>query len=313
LDNPPGLRGNFPLAAKRGDKLLKIVAIGNIIAPNSYRMRTEAISKMRRWIILVLGAIFVVSVALLALFFRDVEQGRLGYEVAKALLQLGVVAIVGAVVSVLMFEYQRERQLIDKEAEFERQKTEKKADIDREENEKQRDLDRKRLEYREALLLSILSRAMDSYGRTKKARRLLRGRAVLNRNQVKMVLADQYDICFDLLNSAQLDLENIAREVRTSAIAFSKAKETEENLNDMDSYLNDLIGEYEDMRGQFTGAEPSLPLADLPRLEDFLRPARESQFKDGMVVPYFSVQSSIRKDLMHPNLIAAGGSSRPTS
>ncbi|HEX6127241.1 MAG TPA: hypothetical protein VFZ23_17850 [Pyrinomonadaceae bacterium] len=258
---------------------------------------------MRLWIVVVLGTIFFGSMALLVLLFPNI--GDIRTEIAKALLQLGVVAVAGAVVSVLVFEYQRERQTIDKQAELDREIAEKKADIEREANEKQRDLDRKSLEYRESLLLSILARAMDSYGRTKKARRLLRGRAILNRNGEKIVLANQYDVCFDLLNGAQLDLENIARDVKTSWRAFSTAAvadKTVDDLRKMDSYLNDLIGEYEDSRNRFSGQEPSLHLSELSFLQDFLQPARMSNFKDAMVVPYHDVQWTIRKELMHPNL-----------
>jgi len=124
---------------------------------------------MRRLIMLVLSGLFLGSVALLLLFFRDAAQGSLGFEAAKSLLQLGVVAVVGAVISILVFEDQQERQALDKE-----------ADIERQALEKERDFDRKRLEYRETLLLTILSRAMDAYGRAKKARRVLRGRARSN-------------------------------------------------------------------------------------------------------------------------------------
>ncbi|HWN11448.1 MAG TPA: hypothetical protein VNO50_19625 [Pyrinomonadaceae bacterium] len=258
---------------------------------------------MRRWIVLVLSALFFGSVSLIRLFFSDAGQGTIGFEVAKSLLQLGVVAVIGAVVSVLVFEYQRERQALDKIADLDRQAVEKKADLDRQALEKKRDLDRKSLEYREMLLLSILSRAMDAYGRAKKARRLLRGRAISTRDQAKVVLADQYDLCFDMLNNAQLDLENLARDVKTSAKAFSDPDALVTHLRSMDAYLNELIGEYEGSRSRFSGDEPSLPLRELQHLVDFLQKAKESKFMPEMVIPYHEVQKAIRGDLLHPNLL----------
>jgi hypothetical protein len=126
-------------------------------------------------------------------------------------------------------------------------------------------------------------------------------------------LAEQYDICFDLINGAQLDLENIARDVQTSKKAFSKPKDLVENLWAMDSYLNDLIGEYEESRNRFAGDLKSLPLNDLTFLEDFLAPARASRFKDAVVVPYHEVQSAIREDLMHPYLASASTRSKSDS
>lgn len=269
---------------------------------------------MRRWIVLVLSGLFVGSVSLILLFFRGAAQGTLELEVAKSLLQLGVVAVIGAVVSVLVFEYQRERLKLDEtadlerkalenKAELERQALEKKADLERQALEKKRDLDRKGLEYRETLLLSILSRAMDAYGRAKKARRLLRGRAISTRDQERVVLADQYDLCFDMLNDAQLDLENLARDVGTSAKAFSEPVALVEHLRSMDDYLNELIGEYEGARSRFSGDAPSLPLRELQYLGDFLKTAKESKFMPGMVIPYHEVQKGIRGDLLHPNLL----------
>ena len=258
---------------------------------------------MRRWIVFVLSGLFIGSVAILLLFFRGAGQGTLKFEVAKSLLQLGVVAVVGSVVSVLVFEYQRERQALDKKADLERQTIDKKADLERQAIEKKRDLDRKSLEYRETLLLSILSRAMEAYGRAKKARRLLRGRALSTRDQTRVVLADQYDLCFDMLNDAQLDLENIARDVETSAKAFSQPSELVKHLRSMDAYLNELIGEYEDSRSRFSGNGPALPLDELPLLEEFLKRAKDSKFMPMMVIPYHEVQKGIRGDLLHPNLL----------
>jgi hypothetical protein len=249
---------------------------------------------MRRLIILVLFGLFLGSVALLLLFFRHAAQGSLGFEAAKSLLQLGVVAGVGAVISILVFEYQHERQALDKA-----------ADIKRQALENERDFDRKRMEYRETLLLSILSKAMDAYGRAKKARRILRGRAGSTEGQGRVVLVDQYDTFFDMLNDAQLDLENLARDVETSAKAFSEPAVLVKHLRSMDAYLGELIGEYEDSRHRFSGDAPSLSLSlrELSLLEDFLKPTKkDSKFMRYMVIPYHEVQKGIRADLLHPNL-----------
>jgi hypothetical protein len=257
---------------------------------------------MRRLIALVLSGLFFGSVALLLLFFRDAPRESLAFEIAKSLLQLGVVAVVGAVVSILIFEYQRERQASDKD-----------VDVERQAREKERDLDRKRLEYRETLLLSVLSRAMDAYGRAKKARRILRGRAVSTQGQGRILFVNQYDAFFDMLNDAQLDLENLARDVETSAKAFSEPALLVKHLRLMDAYLGQLIGEYEDSRRRFSGDEPTLPLRELSLLEDFLKPTKISNFMPQMVIPYHEVQKGIRADLLHPNLPEPIEPSHPVS
>lgn len=145
-----------------------------------------------QWLIAVLVALFLVSIAILVLFLQSARSNTLKFEVAKALLQLGVVAVVGAVVSLLIAEYQRGRQTLDKEQERERDTLDK-----------ERELSRKRFEYREDLLKSILIRAMDAYTAVKKARRLLRARAIIKRgDDPEIVLADPYDLYLGMINDA---------------------------------------------------------------------------------------------------------------
>ncbi|MBY0484447.1 hypothetical protein [Nitrosomonas sp.] len=102
-----------------------------------------------------LASIFGITVFVLILIPKP-EHLSFEMELAKALLQLGVVSVVGVVISVLVFEYQRARNNTDK----------------------QRDLDRRALEYREDLLKSTLARAMASYSQVKKARRLFRAKGL---------------------------------------------------------------------------------------------------------------------------------------
>ena len=257
---------------------------------------------MTRWIVLMLLVVFGVSLGALAVFFRGATQGTVEFEAAKSLLQIGVVAVMGAVISVLIFEYQRERQAADKRADDAQQRLERQKENDRQAAEKQRELERKRFEYREALLLSTLSNAMNAYGRTKKARRLLRGRGIRSRGETQIVLASEYDQFFDRVNDAQLDLENLARDVKTSAKAFSEPEALEQDLWSMESYLGELISEYESVRSRFSENDPSLPVRDLVHLEDFLKSTDSSRFRPEMVSPYHEVQRRIRRDLLHPNL-----------
>jgi len=203
-------------------------------------------------------------------------------EIAKALLQLGVVSVVGVVLSVLVFEYQRARNNTDK----------------------QRDLDRLALEYREDLLKSTLSRAMACYSQAKKARRLFRakGRQRHEDLNIDIVVPEEYDRCLETINDAQLELENLARDIGNSAIAFSNADHLVQSIRSMEMYLSDLVGEYETHRGTQSLRQEKLMLDDLPELNDFLLPAAESRFKPQVIIPYHKVQEAIRKDLLHPNL-----------
>ena len=232
-------------------------------------------------LIAALSLIFGFAILVLLLMPKPVASS-FEMEIAKALLQLGVVSIVGVAISVLVFEYQRARNNTDKE----------------------RDLDRRRLEYREDLLKSTLTRAMACYSQAKKARRLFRakGRQRHESMNIDIVVPEEYDRCLETINDAQLELENLARDVRNSAIAFSNADSLVQAIRSMETYMSDLVSEYETHRGTQLLRQEKLMLDELPELNNFLLPAAESRFKPQVIIPYHTVQEAIRKDLLHPNL-----------
>jgi hypothetical protein len=215
----------------------------------------------------------------LLLFFRHAQADTLEFEAAKALLQLGVVAVIGAGVSLLTFEYQRARQLEDHAREIRRQA----------------------LQHREDLLRTFLAQATAAYARVKKARRLLRARARVRRAGVEMVLTESYDLYLDSLNDAQLELENLGRDVETSAQAFSARPLVADKLHSMESYLGEIIKEYENSGSASAGAE--IPMHDLPALEEMLRRAKHSRFQPDFVQPFHDMRASIRADLFQPDLL----------
>ena len=257
---------------------------------------------MARSITFTLLSIFAASIAILALLNNSVPHLQLAPEIAKAVLQLGIVAIVGSVVSLLVFEYQREKGLADKQLDTARQSAEKKRDLERALAEKHRDSLARQVEYREHLLMSILAKTLAAYSQAKKARRLLRARAVARRVDSEVLLVEGYDQYMELVNDAQLELENLARDVNTSAVAFSKPDQIVKGLRRMEAHLGELIDEYEQQRPLYLDAVPHRPLKDHPLLQDFLRPAKMSKFSTEVVHPYHEVQAAIRADLLHPQV-----------
>ena len=232
-------------------------------------------------LIAVLCFLFGASVVAIALMPKPLPS-TFEMEVAKSLLQLGVVSVVGVVVSVLVFEYQRARNNTDK----------------------QRDIDRKALEYREELLKTVLARAMSNYSQAKKARRMFRARG-RDRHpdlDVDIVVPDEYDRCMEAVNDAQLDLENLSRDVRNSSVAFTRPDKIVDSIRSMEKYLSDLVGEYEAHRGTQMLRLQKLLLDDLPLLQNFLLSAAQSEFKPMVIMPYHEVQDAIRQDLLHPKL-----------
>jgi hypothetical protein len=236
---------------------------------------------MRKRLFALLLVTFAVSVALLLLFFRGAVQGTLAFEAAKALLQLGVVAVVGAAVSWAMAEYQLEQSRRDKAAE----------------------LDRQGYEYRDELLTTTLRRTVVAYTNAKKARRLLRAHIGVGTGAPGLVRVAEYDRYLEVVNDAQLDLESVKGDVRTSSPAFSNAQSIEDALKSMEQYLGHVVKEYEQHRHLVAQHSGGLQVAKLTKLSDFLARAEDANgFKESVINPCHAVQGAIRNDLLHPRL-----------
>jgi len=119
-------------------------------------------------------AILLVSAALIAMLFRVYPSPNLyEIEIAKAILQFGVVSVIGTGLSILVFKYQNSQQQFDKDCEHRRAQEDQAADRAREQAEEKLERKRKQMEYREDLLKSTLAKMMSSYNAVKTARRLL--------------------------------------------------------------------------------------------------------------------------------------------
>ena len=143
--------------------------------------------------------------------------------------------------------------------------------------------------------------------------RRLRDRGFVGRQQSQGVVArvDQRQRCAVLLrvlvvavrlNDSQLDLENLARDVKTSDLAFSKSELIVTQLWKMEGYLNGLVKEYEEQRPLFPDTATTVPLEDHLRLADFLSSAKSSAFRPEVVDAFHKVQQAIREDLLRPRL-----------
>jgi hypothetical protein len=230
---------------------------------------------MKRWKILgMLLILSILSLLVLWLFFADAPKDTLKFEFAKVLLQIGVVSFIGFLTSILLFEYQR---------------------------------DRMNLEYREELLKSTLTKILAAYSSVKTARRLIRAIAIYTGSGYRILVAgkllDRYML---LVNKAQLDIENLIRDVETSSPAFGKIVSLSINLKSIDSYLGNLISEYEEFRPQFLieENEPIIELFRLNNFTDFIGPAAApgSIFKKKIIEPIHNLQKELRADLLHPKL-----------
>jgi len=229
-------------------------------------------------------------------------------EVMKALLQLGVVAGAGTVVSILVFEYQRKRHKLDKIEE------ELRRDIKDQSN---RDIEDRA--YCVDLIKDTMGKAISTYNSVKRCRRLMRAKALIgnvpedrkfNSTNLKLNL-EEYDKQIEALNEDQLELEALKREVGTSSRIFDNINGIYQQLEKMEKYLGNIMDEYESKRPGCVGKEADL--AKFPMLLSFLYPQEDDEqgakeadmenFKVNFSEPLRAVQTEIRNALLPEKLL----------
>lgn len=193
----------------------------------------------RRLALVLLVSVF--GVVLLAAL-GAVDLDTLGDDLAKTLLQLGLVSVGAAVLSWFSYEYQQERL---------------------------------RGEARQEWLMQLLARATVAYNDVKGARRLLRGRAIApGEGGQEIVYLDDYDDQIDVISKAQLQFETLADEVEVvgaTGIPSTAAASLAEEFQKMEDSLQRLVREYQRERAQFSGEPATLGLNRLPQLDAFRR------------------------------------------
>ncbi|MGZ8287062.1 MAG: hypothetical protein ACXW27_15120 [Allosphingosinicella sp.] len=239
-----------------------------------------------------LAGLFVVSVGWFALlYYRGVAKDSLDMEFAKALLNVGVVSVAATLLSLLTFQHRHE---IEKE----QREREDRAARDREDQQ----LRENRLQFRDELLKSTLGRVTATYNRTKRARREMRalGRLHTAGGGVLLRLA-RYDACMAEVNDAQLELEEIKSDIKTSKPAYTAADQIASSIREMERYLGALIEEYESVRAKTAPFDDTISSTKVPRFKDFLGPVAGSGFEKRYSDEHSSVRASIRGDLIHLN------------
>ena len=272
-----------------------------------------------RHLALLLGFLALVAAGCIAGFVefygRAPAANPLDFEIAKALLQMGVVSVVAAIVALLAFNYQHRAQANQRELEVEGDRrykaeqsreqaaasaAEKERDERRQELRAQADAAARRADYVDELLKSTLTRITESYNAAKRARRQLRALARFEATSGEvMIRASVYDEWMARLNDAQLDLETVKRDVDVSRGAYPSAKEMFECVKRMEDYLRDVRKEYEEARWKVQ-PDAAIPLASLLELTDFLGKKKASKkFSGEFIDQYATVRRMVRANLLN--------------
>ncbi len=126
------------------------------------------------------------------------------------------------------------------------------------------------------------------YNQGKKVRRLLRARAIYVSGDRQMVRGSEYDTQLRNLIETELALELAIRGIAGNEQLFPTNRDTlAASLKKLRNYANAIISEYEEKYRTFSDAEPSRPLADFPKMLEFIGPAATSpEFQKGFKGPF---------------------------
>jgi hypothetical protein len=226
-------------------------------------------------------ALFIISGVWFAyLYQHGVEKDSLDMEFAKALLQVGIVSVAGTLLSVLVFDHQR-RSAANKEAVAAAEKQQ---------------------QFRDDALKGTLGRITSAYNATKRARRTVRALGLRKMVGKVLLRLDRYDECMADVNDAQLELEAIKSDVKTSRTLYPSSTKLSAALKSMEQYLGALIEEYETVRSRLNDDVSELALAKVPRFGDFIGPSSGSEFLKEFSGGHDAARAAIRDDLIHLNV-----------
>lgn len=229
----------------------------------------------------------VVVIAALALWglvvLWDAEANTLRFELGKALLQLLLVVLAGAVVKFLADEHVRVRS-----------------------DEAQRVVAREAVEQqRRESLRGLLTRATEAYQSVKRARRLLRAGLVLGPDDDRRVGEKAYDEQLALVSDAQLEFELLRTETETEGSVATEqggldlpadtCSALAKDFGTLEKYLSGLVTEYETHRP--TSRDGALPLDGLRELSDFLARGG-SEFKGEVARAFRQARQRIREAVL---------------
>lgn len=129
---------------------------------------------------------------------------------------------------------------------------------------------------------------LDAFNLAKKVRRELRAQLGTREkiNPDEMITAEMYEKQMELISDAQMVFEVHAKRGEDSSLWFWGDPRLSEPLSKVESYLNDILKEYQDELSKFSGTPPARKLEDLKKLTEFIGPyTEESKFAEEFKYP----------------------------
>lgn len=257
--------------------------------------------RSKRTVYWVLGSI---AVGALALFFVlllvvGVEKETLGYEAAKACLQVLSVALVGGVISFAMFTLQRNRERREANADQRREIWQR--EVTRVRDERQR---------KDELLTATLNAVLTDYNSIKRARRLLRARLWAEASGEALDV-EVYDEQMAVINDAQLMFEQHKRTAKVINDDRVDRDRLVECFRSVEKYLNTLVSEYEAHR-RVAVHDPgqTVTARDLKALSRFIDQDDSTPFVIGVSRGFGAALEELQRALLVPLRLPEPGDKR---
>jgi hypothetical protein len=260
-----------------------------------------AAKPVRRALAVFIGLVIVIGLIALVVLFAvgRPTPGSFEIEIAKAALQVLVIATAGAVIGAGTFYFQQQYL-----AETERRRTED----DRAHKGAEQDRDARRRE--DEALRSVIDATLDAYQRLKKERRLLRALAP------EHVTVSAYDDVAASIIDIQLAFEQLGRvaPLIDAQVALTRPPPSEDrhgqkrppfvslhkSFNTIESYLQLIVTEYENSHRTVESAGAAgIAVTALPRLAALLSPS-SSDFRAGVSYHVDNVIGVLQASLLEP-------------
>jgi hypothetical protein len=201
------------------------------------------------WLVIALAIVGVIG---FILAHKDLDA-RLGTEVFKLTYEFLLIVVIGGAISLLYSQFTKSQEKRDKE---------------------------------KALQAKFRVGFLQSYNAAKSVRRLLRATArtlsEVKGTTTEVVKLAPYDRLMQKLVHVQLQFETLREEAAAEKKLFEgvpELKDLDANLGTIESYLNDIVGEYEHSYKLFHKGDLQ-PISDFEKLAEFIGPYKNAvEFK----------------------------------
>lgn len=242
---------------------------------NTNKIWKHISKKPENWLFTLLLSLCVLCIGGIILLSKKgkLVTGSFDIEIAKTLLQILSVAVIGTTATLLLkiFDRQQDRR-------------QRARDTEQEQKRKIREALQAKHTRETQLKKDILNRINEAYSGIKNARRMMRAKAFKDAfykstNETANVYLLVYDEYIEDINSVQLALEIISKDIQIAGLDY-KLEMINPWIERMIKLLDEIITEYEQKRPNFRGEPAVSQISNLPHLKQFLESKKSSQFRD---------------------------------